>query len=238
MSHTVFNTPDFVQALLDLDPMEAQLLSILDAAISFEARAKHHFDKGRVLPESGLLNNPLLLHGKSLDEVLSDEAKETLTVMVRDLRCTSPHVQKFLTLFEKGQTRPGIGVLPPQPHITDGPMMRRPTGAILPDKDPTLPSTDPIPKILLEACQEVQLPATRPNRNQVFIPGQVTDRQTNQDLDVLTDGKGLPINPKDRDKDDERTTAVDLGLELALFVALFPHGRGYFEGPHLTKYLQ
>jgi hypothetical protein len=61
-----------------------------------------------------------------------------------------------------------------------------------------------------------------------FVAGAVTERATGMDVDLETDGVGLPVKPDQ----------AGLTLELAIFVALFPHARGAFGGGLFSKYLR
>ena len=88
----------------------------------------------------------------------------------------------------------------------------------------------------------------------IFVAGSVTERQSGSDVTLLVDGAGLPVKPKrvpppstsDTLGTSGEATAGEAGatttpppvppillqltIELAIFVALFPLGEGFYNG--------
>ena len=210
MRRTVFMSPPYVRALLNAHPLYVQMLSLVDVSVNFEAR-RDGFARGALAAERQLLSSPLISRGHVPED--GSAVPPPVRTLLGINKVVNPHVRKYLTLLEKERPGHGLPLIPEQAvqHITDAARQRAP--AVHMDDDAM--------RLAFSLAAAVDVDPRPPAPGQTFVPGAVTERESLQAVDLETDAQGLAVHP---------STDVQLTLELALFAALFPHGRGAFDG--------
>ena len=231
----------YLQKLLDLPPLLAQLLSIADVAVGFQQRMGAKYGVGQLEPGSRILTNPVTAGEAALAAAEqpcgADVAK--LDELNEELLRISPIVQEYKTLHEQKSSTPGFVVLAHQAHITAEAAARAPFPVPAPDAGPAHPPQPalaghpppalPLPlnppfdpmvrRYALGAVVDFAGPSSAPDPGLTYAPGHVVPRGSQQRAALNTTSEGLPVGP---------TLATQLSLELALFPQLFPHGNGHY----------
>ena len=237
MQKVVQMSVDYVQKIATAPPMETQLLSVMDVSVNLKERIDC-YTRGEFNVKGMLLGTPLVAR----DVAERDPAAPALCREVEDLlaanKRSNPVHQHFLTLAEKGAPNGhGLPLVPPEAiaHITERAAGRNPTNMgvhadVMPRVFNLVAAVDADPQIAADVLR-----ASAAGRPATFKVGQVTVRGSGEDVDVLTDGRGLPVKRSGAALPDG---VMELTVELAVFAALFPMGRGAFSGGDFSEYLR
>jgi len=249
MKRLVQMPDDYRHMLLGLHVLQSQMLSLIDVSMNFKNRIIRNQPVGMVKgfvntkQESLLLNNPLIWRGPPTPSEIPQDLRTLAAVMKEK----NPVVKKFKMLIEQeSDGNCGLAVLPSS-AIDDiareergrNPLMNQEFDGIVKEASYLVVAgdanhDDTLAKMMRESG----------GRDLQFSVGEVVDRETRQTVQMSCGSSGLPVKTTPGGvetvlEDETRRVTMQLTLELAIFVALFPEGHGYFDGTgYLNDYLK
>ena len=225
--------PSYMNMILGLHFLHAQMLSLVDVSMGFKERilrGQPQMCTASLEKESLLLVNPLVLRGKPPVESELPSDLKSLAAINKD---KNPVVGQFKMLVEQEVPGYGVPLLPSTAidHIASdergrNPLLSEEFDGIVQEASYLVIAGDVDHDETLEKMH-------REGKDIRFAIGDVMPRDSRHPVKMLVSSEGLPVKPSmmvDVSEEASRTLTLQLTLELAIFVALFPDGRGYFDG--------
>jgi hypothetical protein len=204
---------DYMKQILANNPLDLQLLSLIDISMKIEQR-NYGFMDGQIQP-SGLLDNPLLYWNSKFQPTnTSKDVNLVLKDLLHQNLSSNPLIQKYITNIEKPNPTHGLCVL--CFSIVEEILTKISIG------ERSFSNMDVEPFIQNLSLFFDMRPGIPHNFDDPFEIGKLTMRNNDNPFKterLLVQEDGMCTNP-----------TLNMSLEKALFPFLFPHGCGAYDG--------
>jgi hypothetical protein len=204
---------DYMKQILANNPLDLQLLSLIDISMKIEQR-NYEFMDGQIQP-SGLLDNPLLYWNSKFQPTnTSKDVNLVLKDLLHQHLSSNPLIQKYITNIEKPNPTHGLCVL--CFSIVEEILTKISIG------ERSFSNMDVEPFIQNLSLFFDMRPGIPHNFDDPFEIGKLTMRNNDNPFKterLLVQEDGMCTNP-----------TLNMSLEKALFPFLFPHGCGAYDG--------